>query len=372
MKGGRTIVVLLHQGMGDTLMGIPLLRNCEAGLGSGDCLIVFVKSELEMEVIDSVQWVGNIEVWKVPRGGIKSSFGLINTALKIRKRHPSVVIAPLLADRLKNLCWMKLIGSGISAGQTGKWARFAFSRPLKKEPGFHHVDFFLHCGAEAGFSQIVEPDIRIPVSEELQMRARSKMPGWNADQKWIALGPGSGERESFKRWPASHFRELVGLLLGRSEQIRIALFGSPEERGLLESIVSGTDFDTSRCFCFPDERFGSALSLVSQCHCMVAGCAGPLHMAAAAGIPVVGLYGPSNPGLEGAYCKRHYAVRVGLECSPCCGEGPNKSCVNPICMSLIRPESVYRAVTDTLDGLFPPPVPWIPVAKVDRSSISKF
>lgn len=370
MEKGKTLVVMLQQGIGDTLMGIPLLRNCDAKLGPSDTMIVLVKSVLEMSVINSVSWSGNVKVLTSEReGGIKKYFRLAKTALQLRKMQPTVLLAPLLFPRLMNTLWIRLVNAKLSVGPPDSWNRYAFDKTIKREPGVHYVEYFIRCGDAAGFSGKHAPDLKIPITTKMQAQARSMMPGWGAEQRWVAIGPGSGGNETYKRWPVSHFRELAGLLLQYSSSIRIAFFGSLEERGLLKSILNGADFDSSRCFCFTGEQFGVALSLISQCHCMVAGCAGPIHMAAAVGIPVVGIYGPSNPGFEGPYSERHYTARVDLECSPCCGEGPNIGCDNPVCMSLIKPKTVYEGVINALNGFPPPPVPWIPVARGKKHAL---
>lgn len=354
--------------MGDTLMAVPLLRNCDANLSADDQMILLVKSRLEAKVLNAVPWSTNVEVWTVERGGAKNYLKLIQTAFTLRAKHPSIFLAPLLVDRLRNAIWARLIRAPISVGPTGKWSRIAFTRSVRNKPGMHKVEYFIQCGAAAGFPEVINPEVRLPVSSELQSQARSRMPGWSPEQCWIALGPGSGQLETFKRWPPTHFQKLAEMLLQHSVHIRVALFGSCSERKLLESILKGADFDISRCFLFASDDFCGALALLTQCHCMVAGCTGLLHMATAAGIPVVGLYGPSNPGFEGAYSKCHYAIRLGLECSPCYRTGFIQGCGEPICMSLIKPEMVFEALIHMLEGLQPPPVPWRPVTQATRAA----
>lgn len=351
-------------------MAVPFLRNCDANISAEDQLIVLVKSQLEVEVLKAVPWRNNVEVGTVERGNFRSYLKVVRTTFALRAKHPSVLLAPLLVDRFRNAIWMRLINAPISVGPTGKWSGIAFTRRVQNKPGVHRVEYFIKCGVAAGFPDASKPDVKLPVSLESQCKARSKMPDWSPEQKWIALGPGSGQREVFKRWPPSHFQKLTGMLLQHSAHIRIALFGSLSEKKLLESILKGENFELSRCALFASEDFHGALALLTQCHCMVAGCAGLMHMAAAAGIPVVGLYGPSNPGFEGAYSHYHYPIRVGLKCSPCYRLGFTQGCGDAICMSLIKPEMVFRAVLHMLEGLPPPPVPWTPYTRATRASWS--
>ncbi len=89
-------------------------------------------------------------------------------------------------------------------------------------------------------------------------------------------------------------------------------------------------------------------------------------MAGAAEIPIVGLFGISNPGFTGAYSKQMRVVRLGLECSPCYRLGLLKGCGDPICMSLITPQLVLSHVLESLNGTTPPPVPWLDITKATQ------
>lgn len=364
----RTIAVLCHQGMGDTLMAVPLLRNCDEILSTNDNLIVLVKSQLEVDVLKTVPWRNIVEVWTVERGNFKDYIRLVKTIFTLRAKHPNILLAPLLVDRFKNAIWMRLINAQISVGPEGRWSKIAFKRRVQVKPGMHRVEFFIKCGVAAGLPDVRKPDVRLPVSSEIRFKARLKIPDWSPEQYWIALGPGSGIREAFKRWPTRHFQKLIEMLLKHSAQIRIALFGNLSEKIILESILQGVNIEPSRCAIYASNNFQEALALLTFCHCMIAGCAGPMHMAAAAGIPVVGLYGPSNPGFEGAYSLFHYPIRVGLECSPCYRLGFIQGCGEPLCMSLLEPEMVFRAVLHMLEGLPAPPVPWTPYTRAIQAS----
>jgi ADP-heptose:LPS heptosyltransferase len=296
-------------------------------------------------------WLSRVEVRTSERGGAKSYLRLIKTALELRSKRPIVLLAPLLVDRLRNALWIRLIGARISVGETGKWTKIGFDRSVMRQPGVHKVERFIQFGVKAGFPDLIEPDVRIPVSADEKAEARSKMPGWNPQQRWVVMAPGSGKVEAHKRWPTICFQKLTGLLLKQSSQIRIAILGSKEERDLLESVIRGADFDTGRCHIFSEEDVVSALALLTQCHCIVCGCSGAAHMAAAAGIPIVGLFGPTNPKETGPYSKQLCVVNLGMECSPCYGKDFNTGCGDPICMSMIEPQKVFKEVYEILENV---------------------
>ena len=70
-------------------------------------------------------------------------------------------------------------------------------------------------------------------------------------------------------------------------------------------------------------------------------CAVPVRqLAAAAGCPVLGIFGSTNPEWTGPLGDRSLVVRTGIECSPCY----SKSCPTGIeCLRDLRPDSVLES-----------------------------
>ena len=67
---------------------------------------------------------------------------------------------------------------------------------------------------------------------------------------------------------------------------------------------------------------------------------GLMHLAAAMGTPVVGLFGPTNPDITGPQGEGHAIVSMNLPCSPCL----KSECREPVCMNRITPEQVMESV----------------------------
>jgi ADP-heptose:LPS heptosyltransferase len=68
-----------------------------------------------------------------------------------------------------------------------------------------------------------------------------------------------------------------------------------------------------------------------------------MHVAAAVGTPVVGIFGPTDPALTGPYGKEHVVLRVDIPCSPCLKD----YCTNNVhmeCMKLVTVEQVIAAI----------------------------
>ncbi|HAJ41052.1 MAG TPA: lipopolysaccharide heptosyltransferase 1, partial [Alcanivorax sp.] len=83
---------------------------------------------------------------------------------------------------------------------------------------------------------------------------------------------------------------------------------------------------------------------------------GLAHLAAAAGLPGVALYGPTDPRLTGVWGPRARSLAAEFPCAPCVQEkctyqGNLGQGVNPPCFSSLKPHRVWQALMEvTADG----------------------
>jgi ADP-heptose:LPS heptosyltransferase len=95
----------------------------------------------------------------------------------------------------------------------------------------------------------------------------------------------------------------------------IVLPWGPGELGEAEEIRKSM---TREAFIPPATTLRQLGALLTRCSIVVTNDSGPLHIAAAVGTPVLGIYGPTDPLLQGPYGDNHVVVRnEGLECLGC-------------------------------------------------------
>jgi heptosyltransferase I len=122
----------------------------------------------------------------------------------------------------------------------------------------------------------------------------------------VALLPCSRRRD--KNWPAERFIE-VGRALVKERGAAIYLVGSSDDAGACERIGSQL---SGRVY-----NLAGKTSLVELCgllkgmDLMVTVDSGPMHMAAALGVPVVAVFGPTFPGRTGPYGEKHRVIKQG-------------------------------------------------------------
>ena len=205
--------------------------------------------------------------------------------------------------------------------------------------GFDLADALLaHLGVRARTSRVVEACFVTTPAEESE--AAAVLAGVGSDPRPIVLHPGSGW--PLKNWPARRWRRLAAEL-ARTFATTPVVAGSAEERALVADVASGTGaIELAGCL-----SLGALAAVHRRARLVVATDSGALHLAAAMGAPVVGLFGPADPALFAPLSapERTRVVRVGLPCSPCgtLEQPPCGATVAPACVASIGVEAVLRA-----------------------------
>jgi len=120
---------------------------------------------------------------------------------------------------------------------------------------------------------------------EFASRVLADLPG----RRWLALGPGA--RWEPKRWPSGLFRELV--LSRREDFDAVVLLGSAADKDCCRSIAEGLSLP---CLDLAGRTsLLEAAALLSHMQLFIGNDSGLGHIAAAAGIPTLTLFGPGEP-----------------------------------------------------------------------------
>lgn len=159
----------------------------------------------------------------------------------------------------------------------------------------------------------------------------------------IVLQPFVSAFGRFKEWPGSFFVELATRLARSGREILVGW--GPDEESRAQTIVEATQGAARLAPRTPTARHLAAF--LSTAQVVVAADTGPLHLAVAAGVPVVGLYGPKDPTVYGPYSEFSRVVRSAVPCAPCI----LRSCAHAICMQTIAPSTVAARVEELLDAL---------------------
>jgi heptosyltransferase-2 len=156
----------------------------------------------------------------------------------------------------------------------------------------------------------LRPQLRSdPANLERLRAAHSLRPG----KPFVALLPGA-EYGPAKRWPAARYGALAAELAGEDRDV--VVLGSAKERGIGDEIVARAAHGAVRNLCGMTS-LADVVDLAAGAEVAVSNDSGLLHVAAAAGAPVVAIYGSSSPQFTPPLTARAAVVYLAVECSPC-------------------------------------------------------
>ena len=158
-------------------------------------------------------------------------------------------------------------------------------------------------------------------------------PVWAADGRpRVVLVPGASRRGAIKRWPLRHWLTLAERLRGRC-QLRWSL--GPEEAALRAWLPEATGVPA-----LPAAGLWTLAAALRQADRVVAPDTGLLHLAVVLGVPVLGLYGGSDPVVAGLPAGAGRILHTGIECSPC----RERLCQRRQCLEELDPERVAAEI----------------------------
>jgi ADP-heptose:LPS heptosyltransferase len=144
----------------------------------------------------------------------------------------------------------------------------------------------------------------------------------------VVMVPGASRRGAIKRWPLRHWMTLARMLAGRCE-LRWSL--GPDEEELREWLPTETGIAA-----LPKGSIWQLAAALREADRIIAPDTGLLHLAVVLGVPVVGVYGSSDPVIAGIPEGSGIIVRTGIACAPC----RERRCLRRDCMEELLPERV--------------------------------
>jgi len=142
----------------------------------------------------------------------------------------------------------------------------------------------------------IEPGpTRMPLAPQASAETRAAIETAGGSLRYVVLNPGAGWPN--KRWPPERFGKLAAALRERTGLLSVVTWGSAE-RALAEEVVRAS---AGAATAAPATTVADLCVLMRDAALVVAGDTGPLHLAAAMGAPLVGLYGPTWPERNGPW-----------------------------------------------------------------------
>jgi heptosyltransferase-2 len=344
--------VFLPNWIGDVVMATPTLRALKKQLGADGRLVGVMRPYVAQVLAGTSRLDAQLFYDPRSRDPQLRSRGLLQ---KLRDERLDAVV--LLTNSLRTAVLAKLSGAarriGYDYSLRGPLLTDRLTAPhdgrtwygARRYTPSSALDFYLQAAYALGCPP-ESPQLELAVTADDEAAA---------DRAWEALKLPSGDRVivfnsggafgAAKLWPNGYFAELARRIV-RNTDYHVLMLCGPAERDVAEDVVGSVNHP--RVVSLADQPLGLGLSkaCVRRARLMVTTDSGPRHFAAAFGVPVIGLFGPTHI----AWSENHFPGAVHLQhVLPC---GPCQQRVCPLgthaCMRDLTPEEVFLTVTRTL------------------------
>jgi heptosyltransferase-2 len=243
------------------------------------------------------------------------------------------------------LAWRAGIPDRIGYARDGRSALLTKPIPVPPvgEVPRHESHYYLELLRLAGWIEahgdVAPIHLRVSDSAREAMEAKLQASGSRQGAWRCAIAPGASYGAA-KCWLPERYAALADRLISECGA-DVILFGAPSEGEIGERIGSAMK---GRAISFVGRTTLRDLpALLSACSVFVGNDSGAMHIAAAVGLPVVGIFGPTDPEATRPVTHDFTLIREPVSCSPCF---LRKCPVDHRCMTRVEVASVFAAVLE--------------------------
>ncbi len=160
---------------------------------------------------------------------------------------------------------------------------------------------------------------------------------------FYVIHPGTSPKTIYKRWPAEHYAEVAARLAERTRVPSLITWGPVQGEREYAQAVAERSAGAAR-LAPATASIAALLELLRRGSLFVGGDSGPLHLAALAGLPLVVVFGPTDPVENAPFAGAGLRlVRRDVGCNPC-----REGCPARTCLLAVTPEEVVAAALELI------------------------
>jgi heptosyltransferase-2 len=322
--------------VGDAVLAIPAMKALREHFPHAE-LTLFVRPWVA-GLFTSAPFVDH--VWSEAKPAGVGAWARITRSIRERRFD----LAVLFPNSFESALMMFFGGVPQRVGYATDGRRWILTKAIAPPAGSRHqVHYYLDlvkalsCGTE-------RPSIEIHATSEERRTARELLAaeGIPAMAPFLVLNAGAAYG-SAKRWHEDRFAHVADIL-AQEFALHVALIGSETERPIADVIRAR--MKTAGAVLNGRTSLETLIGLLAESSLMITNDSGPMHIAAALGIPTVAIFGSTDERVTGPYGARTRIVKHAVECSPCLlRECP----IDHRCMNGVTVEDVCRAARDVFE-----------------------
>ena len=197
----------------------------------------------------------------------------------------------------------------------------------------HRSDCWLHLLEHLG-KEVSDRQPHLQLSREERLFAEEYLAKVGIGDGDLVIGIHPGARIRMRQWGTANFRA-VAEGLAAQQPAKILWFQDPKDKmpdGLPPSFVPVA------------LHLRQFMAVLARCNLLVCNDSGPMHIATGLGVPIVGVFGPTEPAWFGPLGESNkIVINPAFWCRPCADR-----CIfdQPYCLRTISIEQVFRAASD--------------------------
>lgn len=335
MREPATILVVLPNWVGDGAMAAPALRALRTA--RGDARLILAGTERSAPLYG--RWPCDAVI-PVRAGSARATLAF---ARRLRGLGIDAALIMSPSFRAALIPWLAGIRRRVGWGTDGRRLLLTDALPAPSRD-VHLARSYLALAARLGADPSTTEDPTLPLGSDEKGVAMDRLRGMGiAPARCIALLPGATYGET-KRWPLPSW-----VAFGRALRARgwsLLVMGGEGERAASEKLRGEIGVGAVASLA-GDLTLRGSMSVLSLLAGAVSNDSGGMHLAGAAGTPVIGIFGSTNPAWTGPLGARSRTVSLGLRCSPCYG----RTCPTQIeCLRDLSPERVLSEFEILMEG----------------------
>ena len=343
LKASR-ILVLRYRFIGDTVLTVPFLRNLREAFPQAT--IDLMLEPFSGQVIEGCPYVDRIipfELRTIHKYSSRNERGKLAAYLHygqlIRQGRYDAAFVLKRSVSSALLPWAARVPRRIGFATEGR--SFLLTDPVVYRNDQHEVENFLDCLRSLGIPVRTTHLELWPLKEHGERITRTFADkGWKDSDLKVIIHPAASLPA--KQWPAGRFAAVMTGLRKRYAA-RFVYTGAAGDAPLYDEIERLGPFGGLNLCGKASLR--ESIAVYQACDVFFGVDSGPMHVAAAAGVPVVALFGPTDERTWGPWGEGHMIISKRLACHPC---KPHK-CADNECMRRITADEALDAVVRTIE-----------------------
>jgi heptosyltransferase-2 len=344
----RKILVLEAGNLGDIISILPFLRNLRIAYPGAHIALLANPSMFSLlenlPLVDELipvrfPWAIHFSQWS-RYNPFSAHWKQLARALRdVRRREFNLALSGRGDLRDNFILWLTGIPRRIGYGFLG--GGFLLTETAMPDlTHLHRSDCWLRLLEHLG-KEVSDRQPRLQLSREEEVFAKEYLAKLRIGDGDLVIGIHPGARIRVRQWGTANFRA-VGEKLAAQHPAKILWFQDPNEKtpnNLPASFVPVT---------LPLRQF---MSVLARCNLLVCNDSGPMHIATGLGIPIVGVFGSTEPAWFGPLGERNkIVINPAFWCRPCADR-----CIfdQPYCLRTISVEQVLQAASALSVGRVP-------------------